>query len=43
VDIQTNKPYLRHATNSFRMRLCTAGFNSSQRNPRYCEGLVAPF
>ncbi len=43
VDIQTNKTYLRHATNSFRMRLCAAGFNSSQRNPRYCEGLVAPF
>ncbi len=25
VDIQTNKSYLRHATNSFRMRLCAAG------------------
>jgi hypothetical protein len=35
VDIQTNKPYLRHATNSFRMRLCAAGVNSSRRNPRY--------
>src|SRR5579862_287495 len=34
VDIQTNKSYLRHATNSFRMRLCAAGSSESQRNPR---------
>jgi len=27
VDIQTKKSYLRHATNSFRMRLCAAGFS----------------
>ncbi len=40
VDIQTNKSYLRHATNSFRMRLCAAGFTSSQRNPRHCESAV---
>src|SRR5215467_4097162 len=43
VDIQTNKSYLRHATNSFRMRLCAAVDSDSQRNPRYCEsGLVTP-
>jgi hypothetical protein len=29
VDIQINKPYLRHAANSFRIRLCAAGVNSS--------------
>jgi len=24
------------------MRLCPVGFISSQRNPRYCDELVAP-
>jgi hypothetical protein len=28
------------ATNSFRVRLCAAGFTSSQRNPRYRESVV---
>src|SRR5439155_21479824 len=28
------------ATNSFRLRLCSASFTSSQRNPRYCEKVV---
>ena len=27
VDIQSNTSYFRHATNSFRMRLCAAGFS----------------
>ena len=26
-----------------RMRLCAARFNSSQRNPCFCEGLVSPY
>ena len=44
VDIKTKKSYFGHATNSFRMRLCAAGFPTSQRNPRHCEsGLVAPY
>ena len=42
VDVQTNKSYLRHATNYIRMRLCAAGFFRSQRKPSHRDpGLVA--
>jgi hypothetical protein len=42
VDIQPTKRTLDMSDLSFRMRLCAAGFTSSQRNPRYCETAVAP-
>src|ERR1700716_779279 len=40
VSAWTSNPTKRNldmSDHSFRMRLCAAGFTSSQRNPRYCE------
>jgi len=41
VDIQTNKSYLRHATNSFRVRQVAASFLTSQLTAMPREELVA--